>query len=67
MITRDAARIVALSAVQRKGVKPERHRLDSRATKGRVDLDRQQVGHLPLSLRNDEPVPRASRADPSSR
>jgi len=48
MVARGAGRVNALSAVQREGVKPERRRLDSRAGEGRVDLDRQQVGHLPL-------------------
>ena len=64
MVARDAGRVDALSAVQREGVKPERHRLDSRASEDRVDLDRQQVSHLPLSLRNDEPLPRATLRRP---
>ena len=64
MVTRGAGRIDALSAVQRKGVKPERHRLDSRASESGVNLDRQHVGHLPLSLRHDEPLPRASLRRP---
>ena len=51
-------------AVQRERVKPERHRLDSRASASRVDLDRQQVSHPPLSLRDDEPLPAPPCADP---
>jgi hypothetical protein len=41
-------------------VKPERHRVDSRASEDRVDLDQQQVSHLPLSLRHNEPLPRTT-------
>jgi|HubBroStandDraft_6_1064221.scaffolds.fasta_scaffold01723_13 hypothetical protein len=43
-------------AIQREGVKPERHRLDSRASELRGDLERQQVGHLALGLGHDEPL-----------
>ena len=60
MVARGAGRVDALSPVQRERVKPERHRGESRASEDRVDLDRQQVSHLPLSLRHDEPLPRAS-------
>jgi hypothetical protein len=45
-------------------MEPERHRLDGGASERRVDLDRQQVGDLPLSLRNAEPVPRAALRRP---
>src|SRR5205823_6354297 len=38
MVARGAGRINALSAIQRKGVKPKWHRLDSRARKDRPDL-----------------------------
>jgi hypothetical protein len=60
MVARGAGRIDALSAVQREGVKPERHRVDSRAGESRCDLHRKQVSHLPLSLGNGEPLPRAT-------
>jgi hypothetical protein len=56
VIARNAGRIDARSAVEREGVKPERHLLDGRASDGRIDLDRQQVGHLPLGLGDDVPA-----------
>ena len=64
MVARGAGRVDALSAVQRERVKPERHRLDNRASEDRVDLDRQQVSYPPLSLRHDEPLPRATLRRP---
>jgi hypothetical protein len=45
MIASGAGRVDPLSSVQCEGMKPERHRLDSRAGEERIDLDRQQVSH----------------------
>ena len=56
VIARGAGRVDARSAVEHEGVKPERHLLDGRASDGRIDLDRQQVGHLPLGLGDDVPA-----------
>ena len=50
VVARGARRVDALGVIQREGVKPERHVLNSRASDLRGDLDRQQVGHLALSL-----------------
>src|SRR5438309_7215055 len=56
VVPREAGRVDALSAVEREGMEPKGHPLDRGASEARVDLDWQQVGHVPLSLRDDEPV-----------
>jgi hypothetical protein len=63
VIARGAGRVDARSAVEREGVTPERHLLDGRASDVRIDLDRQQVGHLPLGLGDDAPALRYARRD----
>jgi hypothetical protein len=56
VVARDTLRVDALGAIQREGVKPERHRLHGRPSELRGDLERQQVGHLALGLANDKPL-----------
>jgi hypothetical protein len=53
VVARDTRRVDTLGAIQRECVKPERHRLNGRASEFRGDFDRQQVGHLALGLDND--------------
>jgi hypothetical protein len=64
VVARCTRRIDALGAIQREGVKPERHRLDSRASELRGDFDRHEVGHLALGLGDDKPL---SAAGPGTR
>jgi hypothetical protein len=56
VVARGTRRVDALGAIQREGVKPERHRLHGRPSELRGDLERQQVGHLALGLGNDKPL-----------
>jgi hypothetical protein len=74
VVTRGTRRVDALGAIQREGVKPERHRLDSRPSELRGDFDRQEVGHLALGVGDDKPLSTAGpgtrrlhRASPSPR
>ena len=60
VIARGARRVDALGAIQREGVKPERHPLNSRASELRGDLNRQQVGHPALGRGDDKPLSAAS-------
>ena len=64
VVARGAGGVDALGVIQREGVKPERHRLNGRASGFRGDLDRQQVGHLALGRGGDKPL---SAAGPGTR
>ena len=54
MITRRPRRVDPLGAVERKRVKPERHRPHDRASHIGLHLDRQKIRHLPLRLGGHE-------------
>ena len=48
----------------REGMRPEKGTVSTVVRARPGDLDRQQVSHVPLSLGNDEPLPRATRRRP---